>query len=76
MSLLASSLFKPVTLYPRSLRRVAPLSGFPVRSVLWFQGEADAAKEATTANYYECRLLALIPQVGAGARMRMDASET
>ena len=41
--------------------RVAPLTGFPLRSVLWFQGEADAAAEAKTANYYECRLLGLIP---------------
>lgn len=46
----------------QTCRRIAPLDGYPVRSVLWFQGENDAASESTTPNYYECRLLGLIPQ--------------
>ena len=46
----------------RSSCRIAPLNGYVVRSMIWFQGEADAADEEKTPDYYECRLSALIPQ--------------
>jgi hypothetical protein len=42
--------------------RIAPLKSTSVRSILWFQGENDAAAEAGTPNYYECRLTAMIAQ--------------
>ena len=39
---------------------IAPIVQYSIRSVLWFQGEADAEAEATTPGWYSCRFTALI----------------
>jgi sialate O-acetylesterase len=39
---------------------INPLVRFSLRSVLWFQGEADQGEEAAQEGYYSCRFAALI----------------
>ena len=39
---------------------IAPLVQYSIRSVLWMQGENDAASETTTPGWYSCRFTALI----------------
>lgn len=39
---------------------IAPLVQYSIRSVLWMQGEQDAAAETKTPGWYSCRFTALI----------------